>query len=104
MEVARIIRNYRYLLSLDNRRIHRLSGYDKNNRLDFGKDFLKLNNVLLILLFKVPMKKNKHPKHLETFTRSRDEVHGLELVSAREGCTGHAGGYGERLLMAQAPE
>ena len=39
---------------------------------------------------------------LKTFARSRDQVHGQELVPAREGCTGHEAM--ERLLRAFAPE
>ena len=38
-------------------------------------------------------KERSPTEHLETFGRSRDQVHGQELV-----------GYGERLLMAYAPE
>ena len=33
-------------------------------------------------------KERSSTEHLETFARSRDQVHGQELVPAREGCTG----------------
>ena len=56
--VAKTIYNYRYLLGLNNVNILRISGHDKNNRLDYGNNFQKLNNVLLIRLFKVAMKRN----------------------------------------------
>ena len=33
-------------------------------------------------------KERSSTEHLDSFTRSRDQVHGRELVPAREGCTG----------------
>ena len=33
-------------------------------------------------------KERSSTEHLETLFRSRDQVHGQELVPAREGCTG----------------
>ena len=33
-------------------------------------------------------KKRPSTEHLERFARSRNQVHGKELVSTREGCTG----------------
>lgn len=41
IEVAKTIYNYRYLLGLNNVRILKISGYDKNIRLDYGNKVLK---------------------------------------------------------------
>lgn len=42
IEVVKIIYNYRYLLGLNNVRIFKIFGYDKNIRLDYGNKVLKI--------------------------------------------------------------